>query len=418
MKKTILLTLILFTVFFSYGQNKNRFSDKTPVLKTNGKQIIDPAGNSIILKGTNLGNWLVPEGYMFKFEQVNSPGRIDDFLYEMIGPDSLEVFWHKYLDNYITHDDIKYLKQIGCNHLRIPFHYKMFTPDLYMGKRNSGFIYLDRVIEWCRQEKLYVLLDMHCAPGGQTGDNIDDSHGFPYLFFSQKSQDLLSEIWMDIARKYKNDPVIIGYDLINEPLAHYFKDEIKDYNHRLHLLYKRLVADIRKIDKKHTIFLSGSVWGGDFGVFEEILDRNVVYEFHKYWFEVNQESVQFYIDFSEKHQVPIYIGETGENTDEWVSDFRKLLDKNAIHWCFWPYKKMNNTRGIMNFDQPEHFDLLINYAKSDRSSYENIRKNRPDRELVQKALNQYLKNCLFTEKNFPNTGYIEGLGFKNHSLKK
>lgn len=418
MKKILLSALIVFNTFLVFSQTKNKFSDKTPVLKTNGKQILEPSGNPIILKGTNLGNWLVPEGYMFKFEQVNSPRRIDDFLYEMIGPDSLEVFWDKYLDNYITHDDIKYLKQIGCNHLRVPFHYKMFTQDLYMGKRNSGFTYLDRVIEWCRQEKLYVLLDMHCAPGGQTGDNIDDSHGFPYLFFSQKSQNLLSKIWVDIAKKYKNDPIVIGYDLINEPLAHYFKDEIKDYNLRLHLLYKRLVADIRKIDKKHTIFLSGSVWGGDFGVFEEILDNNIVYEFHKYWFDVNQESVQFYVDFSEKHQVPIYIGETGENTDEWVNDFRTLLDKNEIHWCFWPYKKMNNTRGIMNFDQPENFDLLINYAKSDRSTYENIRKNRPNRELVQKALNQYLENSLFTKKNFPNVGYIEGLGFKNHSLKK
>lgn len=418
MKKILLSALIIFNSFLAFSQTKNKFSDKTPVLKTNGKQILDPSGKPIILKGTNLGNWLVPEGYMFKFEQVNSPRRIDDFLYEMIGPDSLEVFWDKYLDNYITHDDIKYLKQIGCNHLRVPFHYKMFTQDLYMGKRNSGFIYLDRVIEWCRQENLYVLLDMHCAPGGQTGDNIDDSHGFPYLFFSQKSQDLVSEIWIDIAKKYKNDPIVIGYDLINEPLAHYFKDEIKDYNQRLHLLYKRLVADIRKIDKKHTIFLSGSIWGGDFGVFEEILDNNIVYEFHKYWFDVNQESVQFYVDFSEKHQVPIYIGETGENTDEWVNDFRVLLDKNEIHWCFWPYKKMNNTRGIMNFEQPENFDLLINYAKSDRSSYENIRKNLPNRELVQKALNQYLENCLINKKNFPNVGYIEGLGFKNHTIKK
>lgn len=418
MKKILLSSLIVFNSILVFSQTKNNFSDKTAVLKTNGKQIIDPSGNPIILKGTNLGNWLVPEGYMFKFEQVNSPRRIDDFLYEMIGPDSLEVFWHNYLENYITHADIKYLKQIGCNHIRVPFHYKMFTQDLYMGKRNSGFTYLDRVIEWCRQEKLYVLLDMHCAPGGQTGDNIDDSHGFPYLFFSQKSQDLLSEIWVEIAKKYKNDPIVIGYDLINEPLAHYFKDEIKDYNQRLHLLYKRLVKDIRKIDKKHTIFLSGSVWGGDFGVFEEILDNNVVYEFHKYWFEVNQESVQFYVDFSEKHQVPIYIGETGENTDEWVNDFRTLLDKNNIHWCFWPYKKMNNTRGIMNFDQPENFNLLIDYAKSDRSSYENIRKNIPNRELVQKTLNQYLDNCLFTKKNFPNIGYIQGLGFTNYLLKK
>ena len=74
------------------------------------------------------------------------------------------------------------------------------------------------------------------------------------------------------------------------------------------------------------------------------------------------------MDFRDKHQVPIYIGETGENTDEWVNDFRILLDENAISWCFWPYKKMNNTRGIMNFNEPEDYHLITNYAKSDRST--------------------------------------------------
>jgi hypothetical protein len=251
---------------------------------------------------------------------------------------------------------------------------------------------------------------MHCAPGGQTGDNIDDSMGYPWLYFSQTSQDEMSDIWVRIAKRYKNDPIIIGYDVINEPLAHYFKEQIPDYNHRLFVLYQRMVKDIRSADKKHTIFLNGSVWAGDFGVFESIIDDNVVYEFHKYWFDINQESIQSYVDFSKKHNVPIYIGETGENTDEWVKEFRELLDKNQINWAFWPYKKMDNTRGIMNFKQPEDWPLITKYAESDRSSYENIRKNMPDRLKAQKALNDFLENCLY-QNNFQNKGYVEGLGF-------
>jgi len=358
-----------------------------------------------------LGNWLVPEGYMFKMDQVNAPRKIDELLYELVGPDSLKVFWNGFLNNYITHKDIKYLKSIGCDHIRLPFHYKMFTDDLYMGERNSGFKYFDRLIDWCRQEKMYVLFDMHCAPGGQTGDNIDDSYGYPYLFKSKASQDLMTEIWVKIAKKYTDEPVVIGYDIVNEPIAHYFNNELDDLNHKLFLLYKRIITEIRVVDKEHSIFLNGSNWAGNFDVFEEIIDNNVVYEFHKYWFDVNQESIQKYLDFRDKHQVPIYIGETGENTDEWVNDFRILLDKNQVSWCFWPYKKMNNTKGIMNFYEPEDYHLITDYAKSDRSSYLKMRENRPDILKVQQAMNAYLENSIY-KNNYPNKGYSKALNFK------
>lgn len=411
--KSKVFLLLAFTVllFSCKSYNTAGGNTKIAVVKTQGTKIIEPNGNPITLKGTNLGNWLVPEGYMFKTGKISSPTKIDELLHEMIGPDSLAQFWDRYLNSYVTHDDIKYLKRIGCNHLRLPFHYKLFTNDLYMGKRNAGFEYFDKVIDWCRQEKIYVLLDMHCAPGGQTGDNIDDSAGYPWLYFSKTSQDELSTIWTKIADRYKDEPVVIGYDVVNEPFAHYFTNDIKDYNHRLFMVYERVVADIRKVDKKHAIFLNGSVWAGDFGVFEKILDDNIVYEFHKYWFDINQEAIQKYLDFRDTHNVPVYIGETGENTDEWIKEFTALLNKNEVNWAYWPYKKMDNTRGIMNFKQPEDYPLITKYADSDRSSYENVRKNMPDRVKVQKALNQFLENSLY--KNcFQNKGYIDGLGLK------
>lgn len=408
---TIALVLLLPVAGIAQKKATSAFNNNTKVPHTKGTEILTPNGTPIMLKGTNLGNWLVPEGYMFKTGQVSSPTKIDELLNQLVGPDSTAAFWHKYLDRYITHNDIKYLKRIGCNHIRLPFHYKMFTNDLYMGTRNAGFTYMDRVIEWCRAENLYVLLDMHCAPGGQTGDNIDDSAGYPWLYFSKTSQDEMSAIWVRIAQHYKNDPIVIGYDLANEPIAHYFLKEIPDYNHRLFLLYKRLIADVRKVDKKHSIFLNGSVWAGDFGVFETILDDNVVYEFHKYWFDVNQEAIQKYVDFRDKHKVPVYIGETGENTDEWIAQFTPLLNKNNIHWAYWPYKKMDNTRGIMNFKQPEDYPLITKFAEADRGSYEKVRNAIPDRAKAQQALNGFLENCVY--KNcFQNKGYIEGLGLK------
>lgn len=415
-----LINVLIAIVFISMGISCNKVPQKKPenkvintlsFIKTKGTKLVDEKGNEFFLKGTNLGNWLVPEGYMFKMEQVNSPRKIDELLYELVGPDSLQVFWKGFLDNYITHNDIKYLKSIGVNHLRLPFHYKMFTDDLYMGERNAGFKYVDRLIDWCREEQLYVLLDMHCAPGGQTGDNIDDSYGYPYLFKSKSSQDLMTKIWVDIATKYKDEPVIVGYDLVNEPIAHYFENDLTELDNQLFSIYNRIIKEIRTVDKTHAIFLNGSIWASKFDVFKELVDDNVVYEFHKYWVPVNMEAIQPYIDFREKHQVPIYVGETGENTDEWVNDFRILLEEQAINWCYWPYKKMNNTRGIMNFNEPENYHLITEYAKSDRSTYAKVRENRPDIVKVQKALNQYLENSLY-KNNFVNKGYTKALNFK------
>jgi aryl-phospho-beta-D-glucosidase BglC (GH1 family) len=280
-----------------------------------------------------------------------------------------------------------------------------------MGERNAGFKYFDKVIEWCKKEELYVLFDMHCAPGGQTGDNIDDSYGYPYLFKSQSSQDLMTDIWISIAKKYANEPIVMGYDLVNEPIAHYFENELDTLNHSLFELYKRITTEIRKVDQNHMIFLNGSVWSTNFDVFETLIDENIVYEFHKYWFEVNQDAVQSYIDFGIKNNVPIYIGETGENSDEWVKDFRTLLEVNNIGWCFWPYKKMNNLSGIMNFKEPETYHLISDYAKSDRSSYAKIRENRPAADKIQLALNEFLINCKY-ENCFVNEGYAKALDFE------
>ncbi|MCB0653793.1 MAG: cellulase family glycosylhydrolase [Saprospiraceae bacterium] len=411
------VTVLLFWVILVYscqtqdGNSKNEPSVNKVFMKTDGQKVIDTEGNPIILKGTNLGNWLVPEGYMFKMGQVNAPRKIDELLYELIGPDSLKAFWDQYLENYITYEDIKYLKRIGCNHIRLPFHYKLFTDDLYMGSRNSGFKYFDRIVDWCKQENLYVLFDMHCAPGGQTGDNIDDSYGYPYLLKSQSSQDLMSEVWLKIADRYKNEPIVLGYDLINEPAAHYFNDEMDFFNEQLFLLYQRIIKEVREVDPNHIIFLNGSVWSGNFDVFKEMMGDNIVYEFHKYWFPVKKEAIQKYLDFRETNQVPVYIGETGENSDQWVSDFRTLLDEYEVPWCFWPYKKMNNTAGIMNFEEPEHYHLITEYAASDRSSYAKVRENRPDPKKVQAALNDFLEGALYNN-NFQNEGYIKGLGLK------
>jgi len=210
-------------ILFSIWGNKI-YSKTNDFITTKGAEMVDAQGRSFIMKGVNIGNWLVPEGYMFHFKATNAPRQINEVIQELLGPEDAKAFWAKYLDNYITQEDIKYLKSTGMNSIRLPFHYKLFTTEDYLGTNDDtrGFKYIDSVVKWCRQEGLYVLLDMHCAPGGQTGDNIDDSHGYPFLYQSESLQLQTEQLWKKIALHYNNEPTVIGYDLLNEPIAHYF----------------------------------------------------------------------------------------------------------------------------------------------------------------------------------------------------
>src|ERR1700694_2607531 len=132
---------------------------------TKGKEVLAPDGKPFIMRGTNLGNWLVPEGYMFQVGDVNSPRMINEVFNELIGTAATRKFWKQYLDSYVTEADIHYLKSIGMNSIRVPFNYRLFTSEDYLGARDPahGFRLLDRLLGWCRKEGLYVVLDMHAA---------------------------------------------------------------------------------------------------------------------------------------------------------------------------------------------------------------------------------------------------------------
>jgi endoglucanase len=377
---------------------------------TRGKDLVSTDGKPLQLKGINLGNWLLPEGYMFKFKTANSPRRIETVINELVGEDEGRRFWKTYHQNYITQEDIRFIKRSGFNSVRVPFSYRLFISDTVPVRlEGDGYRLLDQVVGWCKQANLYVILDMHAAPGGQTGDNIDDSWGYPFLFESAESQDLTVNIWRKLAARYRNEPTVIGYDLLNEPIAHYF--DAAKLNPRLEPLYRRIVAGIRQVDRNHIIFLGGAQWDTNFKVFGQPFDTKLVYTFHKYWMEVNQGAIQEYLDFREKYNVPVWMGESGENTDEWITSFRTLLDTNNIGWCFWPYKRMDATSCVVSINSPAEWDIIIDFAEGPRTSYEEVRKHRPPKEKVRKALGDYLERIKFANCRI-NNGYLKALGLK------
>ncbi|HDR90586.1 MAG TPA: glycoside hydrolase family 5 protein [Bacteroidetes bacterium] len=402
---------LLAILLLSSGCQNNKDLPSSAFIRVDGPDLVTPGGEKFFIRGTNLGNWLNPEGYMFGFRITNSAGRINQAFCEMVGPDFTAEFWKLFKDNYVTREDILFLKSTGVNSLRVPFHYKLFTDEDYMGLTvaQDGFERLDRLIGWCREAGIYLILDMHDAPGGQTGDNIDDSYGYPWLFESEKSQKLFIDIWVKIARYYKNEPVILGYDLLNEPIAPYFEN-LDALNAELEPLYKKAVAAIREVDKNHVILLGGAQWNSNFDVFTDAsFDDQLMYTCHRYGGEPTAEAIREFIAFRDKVNRPMYMGETGHNTEEWMLSFRKTMEENNIGWHFWPYKKLGGS-SFVSIPVPENWERVVDFVESNRNTYQAIREARPNQQLAKKAMLEFVENCKF-QHNTINESYIRALGF-------
>ncbi len=382
-------------------------------VRISGQDLIQPDGSKLFIKGTNLGNWLNPEGYMFGFNKTNSGRFINEMFCQLVGPDFTSDFWKKFKDNYITRKDIEFIASTGANTIRLPFHYKMFTDEDYMGltAAQDGFARIDSVVNWCRDNHLYLILDMHDAPGGQTGDNIDDSYGYPWLFESEASQKLFCDIWRKIADYYKNETVILGYELINEPIAPYFKN-MDELNAKLEPLHKRAVQAIREVDKNHIILIGGAQWNGNFKPFKDSrYDDKLMYTCHRYGGEPTKEAIQEIISFRDSVNLPMYMGEIGHNTDEWQAAFCKVMEENNIGYTFWPYKKLDGS-SFMSIQRPEGWDKIVRFAESARNTYKEIRDARPDQTEMKQIMNAFIENSK-CENCVPQEGYIRSLGLQS-----
>lgn len=374
---------------------------------TDHKQTVDAAGKRLLLRATNLGNWLVPEGYMWLFEGgPQSPTEIGALVWELLGPEGSAAFWQKYRENYVTRADLALLHRAGFNSIRVPLHYSLFESD-----DAEGFQLLDQMIAWSHAENLYVILDLHAAPGAQTGTNIDDSGGYPWLYQSPQEQQHLIAIWRRLSAHYRDNPTVLGYDLLNEPIPHY--PQLSFLNPSLEPLYKTLSGEIRKVDAHHILFLGGAQWDSNFSVFGKPFDANVAYTFHKYWTAPDESVLRQYIDFRERFDVPLWMGESGENTDQWIAQFVQSLEKNSIGWAFWPYKKMEKSSAVVSIIPPADWAKIVDFAKLPRGTghAEERLKTRPQQETINRVFADLL-GAVRLEKCRVNEGYLRALGMK------
>jgi aryl-phospho-beta-D-glucosidase BglC (GH1 family) len=411
MKKSLLYICVLLLAACTAGSGEKGAKG---FVTLQGHDLIKPTGEKLLIQGTNLGNWLNPEGYMFGFGRTNSAWMIDLMMKEAVGPDATADFWKQFKDNYVTKADIDFIAQQGANTIRLPFNYKLFTDEDYMGLTGpkDGFERIDSVVSWCKANGLYLILDMHDCPGGQTGDNIDDGHGYPWLFESEKSQELFCKIWQQIAFRYRQETTILGYELMNEPIAHYFENRYELYK-QLQPLYKKTVEAIRKVDENHIILLGGAHWNSFFWMLNDAsYDDKLMYTCHRYGGPATKEAITHYINFRDSINRPMYMGEFGHNTMEWQADFVKVLKQNNIGYTFWPYKKVDNSC-MMAIQRPEGWDsIVVKYSETSRNTYQEWREARPDQAKFRQLLSEFAKNCRF-ENCTPQKDYIQSMGMKD-----
>jgi hypothetical protein len=358
MKKKLFF-FIFFCLIISVQTNAQHF------LKADGKIISNENGDTVLLRGMGLGGWMVQEGYMLQTASFANPQHeIRAAIEGLIGPADTDLFYDAWLANHCREADIDSLKAWGFNSVRLPMHYNLYTlPIEYepvAGQQTwltKGFELTDSLISWCAARQMYVILDLHAAPGGQGYDAAisDYDPTKPSLWESQANQVKMASLWKRIAARYVNEQWIAGYDLLNEP------NWDLPGGVALRNLYEDVTDSIRSVDTTHMLFIEGNWFANDFTGLTAPWDDNFVYSPHKYWSVNDQASIQWVLNLRDTYNVPLYLGETGENSNVWFRDAVKLYEDNNMGWAWWPMKKIESVAGPLSITKSADYSSLLNY---------------------------------------------------------
>ena len=354
MKKNILFISLLFLTTLSWSQG----------LYTQGTQIVNSNNEEVLLRGYGPGGWQIMEGYMMQTSGfAGTQHEIKEKLVDLMGETNTEVFFDKWRENHFTQRDVDSLAAWGFNSIRIPMHYNLFTLPIQeepvAGENTwieTGFELIDDVLAWAAPHDIYVILDMHATPGGQgtASAEINDYNPlYPSLWESQENRDKLVALWTRIADRYKDNEWIGGYDLINE--THYDLPG----NTLLREVYEDITAGIRSVGDNHIIYIEGNSYANDHSGLTPPWDSNMVYSFHKYWNTNNPGDLDWILPLREQQNVPLWMGESGENSNTWYTDAVSLFEDNNIGWAWWAVRKIGGLNSPYDIDlNPGYQDIL------------------------------------------------------------
>ncbi|HCM12718.1 MAG TPA: hypothetical protein DHW85_06035 [Lachnospiraceae bacterium] len=337
-------------------QNKNRTSiTARGFLYAQDTQLVTRSGEPMLLRGVNLGGWLIQEAWMCPLKKADKGWGAWDtrnaFLKRGFTGEQIQKVMKTYEDHWITQKDLDYIRDIGMNCIRVPFWYGNFQEDdngRYYSEgnmdENPGFQRLDWIVTECGKRGIYVILDLHGAPGFQSNDHCCGKSHSSRLFQNTGEgayyRKLTIELWLRIARRYVGNPVVAAYDLLNEPMNGFKKKEKQDPV--LWDFYDVLYRYIREVDPDHILSMEG-IWDmknlPDPSVYQW---QNVLYQLHNYnWME--REIDRKLRDIAERAawKVPVYVGEfQGHGIWEYVLE---AYNRAGISWTTWSYKGVKST---------------------------------------------------------------------------
>lgn len=366
--------------------SNSRAASSCSLLRVSGTQIVNPQNEPILLKGAGLGGHLNMENFITGYPGHEHEHRAA--LADVLGETRAKFFFDKFLEYFFTEFDAEFYASLGLNCIRVPFNYRHFIDDQEPTGhvKPEGFYWLDRVVEICARYNLYVILDLHAAPGGQNQDWHSDTGIAKAMFWEHRVlQDQATDLWVQIASHYKGNPVIAGYNLLNEPAD--------PHPTRLVAWYKRTEKAVRAVDPHHILFIDGNTYAMDFSMFtkDDILP-NAVYACHDYAMlgfpipgqapysgtpeqnEQLQKSFDRKREFMDSHGVPCWNGEFGPvyadprvDKDAKTTNAARLAvlkqqlsmyKETQTSWSIWLYKDIGY-QGMVYVDPETPYMKLI-----------------------------------------------------------
>jgi len=322
------------------------------ILKVDGEgYIVDGTGNRVELRGVNLGGWLLQETWMCAVE--GSECNLDSIrLLRSRGftEEQVKTLFMTYAENYITESDIKYLAKLGVNCVRLPFWYRNFMDDsleFYSedDAENPGFILVDRLVSWAGKYGIYVILDMHGCPGGQSTDHTTGQIGKNELYVKEENLDAMERLWVRIAGHYKESAAVCAYDVMNEPMNNNSSYEYgwpagsDEAVKRTSAVYDRMIKAIREADGEHIITVEG-IWSTDALPDPSKMGwTNMMYQLHLY--DTSKEMIDYRIGeltgVRRKYKVAVYVGEFNNGDEQQLYAYDQYVKKH-LSFTMWTYK--------------------------------------------------------------------------------
>lgn len=385
-------------------------------LKTEGRQIVDERGEKIILRGMGLGGFMLQEGYMLELPEFGTQQVIRSRIEKLIGPEKTREFYTAWLDNHTTKADIDAMKAWGFNSVRLPMHFGLYTlpvdQEPVAGRHTwleDGFRRTDALLAWAKANDMYLILDLHAAPGGQGNDiNISDRDpAKPSFWEDPANQDKAIALWVKLAERYKDEPNLGAYDIINEPNWGFADKADKNGcaekgNAPLREFLVRATRAIREVDKRHIVIVEGNCWGNNYaGVFDQgAWDDNMVVSFHRYWSYNTPATLAEILALRDKLNLPVWLGETGENSNDWFARNVALVEAEGIGWAWWPLKKIRYNNPLQIVPNQGYLKLL---------EYWNGKGKAPSREEAETALMRFATHDVRFENNLQHPDVVDAL---------